>query len=343
MHLNMPADENSSRVQVTMNKQWDKLLIGAPKLEYEPRFEPVNGMVQPLFTPPACQRPRNTTQLKHLMDIVMPAIFEHRFAWPFKHPVNVIKLNLDDYFSIITHPMDLTTVRKRLEHNWYFSAKECIRDLWLIFYNCYRYNDPRQDVVHMAQSVEKDLLNKLKRLPKDEAILNITHFEETKAKKQKKSEPVSDQETDGPVKKLCPDEPDTKTWFPLTQNSTSGENYSQSQPESDSESCTSSSYSSSSSGSSSSGQSGASSSAKSVLQPKRENGQKEKKDKDKYKPKREAEYYSRPMTVDEKRQLIRDVDLLPGESTNRRKLFPDSDPEVGSVVRKKQAISWAEC
>jgi len=38
--------------------------------------------------------------------------------------------------------MDLGTIKKRLETNYYYSFKECITDVNLMFTNCYLYNKP---------------------------------------------------------------------------------------------------------------------------------------------------------------------------------------------------------
>lgn len=40
-------------------------------------------------------------------------------AYYFLDPVDPVKFSIMDYFDIITHPMDLGTVRKRLSHNFY--------------------------------------------------------------------------------------------------------------------------------------------------------------------------------------------------------------------------------
>lgn len=57
--------------------------------------------------------------------------------------------------------MDLTTIKKRLENNYYWNAKECINDFNTMFTNCYVYNQPQEDVVVMAQIVEKLFLTKV--------------------------------------------------------------------------------------------------------------------------------------------------------------------------------------
>lgn len=36
--------------------------------------------------------------------------------------------------------MDMGTIKKRLEHNYYWSASECMQDFNTMFTNCYIYN-----------------------------------------------------------------------------------------------------------------------------------------------------------------------------------------------------------
>lgn len=57
--------------------------------------------------------------------------------------------------------MDLGTIEKRLQNNYYWSAKECIEDFNTMFSNCYVYNKAGEDVVIMAQALEKIFLNKV--------------------------------------------------------------------------------------------------------------------------------------------------------------------------------------
>lgn len=45
-----------------------------------------------------------------------------------------------DYHKIIKNPMDMGTIKKRLEHNYYWSASECMQDFNTMFTNCYIYN-----------------------------------------------------------------------------------------------------------------------------------------------------------------------------------------------------------
>lgn len=51
---------------------------------------------------------------------------------------------LQDYYKIIKTPMDMGTIKKRLENNYYWNAQECIQDFNTMFTNCYIYNKVRR-------------------------------------------------------------------------------------------------------------------------------------------------------------------------------------------------------
>lgn len=142
-----------------------------PPPRYEPVVEPINGIVQPPVVPPQDRPGRNTNQLQYLIKTVMKVIWKHHFSWPFQQPVDAKKLNLPDYHKLIKQPMDMGTIKKRLENNYYWSAKEAIHDFNTMFTNCYMYNKPGEDVVVMAQTLEKVFLQKIESMPKEELEL----------------------------------------------------------------------------------------------------------------------------------------------------------------------------
>jgi len=151
------GDENSSPVKAK----------SPPPIDEGP-YEPVNGQVHPNCIPPAERAGRATNQLQYLKNTVMKAVWKHQFGWPFQSPVDAIKLNIPDYHKIIKHPMDFGTIKKRLENNYYWSAKECIKDFNTVFTNCYVYNKAGEDIVVMAQTLEKLFLTKIASMPKEE-------------------------------------------------------------------------------------------------------------------------------------------------------------------------------
>jgi len=48
----------------------------------------------------------------------------HMSAHPFNQPVDHIVHQCPDYFEVIKHPMDLSTVQHKLKKDWYFFVKE---------------------------------------------------------------------------------------------------------------------------------------------------------------------------------------------------------------------------
>ncbi|XP_059096828.1 bromodomain-containing protein 2-like, partial [Tigriopus californicus] len=144
----------------------------SPPPRLEPKLEPVNGVVQPRVHPPPHRPGRVTNQLQFMKNVVMKGMWKHQHGWPFHTPVDTVKLGLPDYFKIVTKPMDLGTVKRRLENNYYWCAKEAIEDIDQMFTNCYMYNKPGEDVTIMANSLEKHYRSKLQGgMPPVEVVL----------------------------------------------------------------------------------------------------------------------------------------------------------------------------
>eukprot|EP00850_Spirogloea_muscicola_P026653 SM009087S24277 [mRNA] locus=s9087:87:569:+ [translate_table: standard] len=75
----------------------------------------------------------------------------HAWAWPFAAPVDVVGLGLTDYHVIIKRPMDLGTVKARLEAGGYDEVDDLEEDVALVFSNAMTYNAPHMDVHIMAK------------------------------------------------------------------------------------------------------------------------------------------------------------------------------------------------
>ncbi|KFO61157.1 Bromodomain-containing protein 2, partial [Corvus brachyrhynchos] len=124
--------------------------IRKPSLLYEgfesPTMASVPSLPNPQVNPPPPEvsnpkKPgRITNQLQYLHKVVMKALWKHQFAWPFRQPVDAVKLGLPDYHKIIKQPMDMGTIKRRLENNYYWGAAECMQDFNTMFTNCYIYN-----------------------------------------------------------------------------------------------------------------------------------------------------------------------------------------------------------
>lgn len=68
--------------------------------------------------------------------------------------MDAVMLGLHDYHTIITKPMDLGTVKQKMDNREYRTAADFAADVRLIFTNCYRYNPPDHDVVTMAKKLQ---------------------------------------------------------------------------------------------------------------------------------------------------------------------------------------------
>ncbi|XP_010694359.2 transcription factor GTE4 [Beta vulgaris subsp. vulgaris] len=87
--------------------------------------------------------------------LLLDKVMKHKHGWVFNTPVDVKALGLHDYFTIIKHPMDLGTVKSRLNTNWYKSPKEFAEDVRLTFHNAMTYNPKGHDVYIMAEILSK--------------------------------------------------------------------------------------------------------------------------------------------------------------------------------------------
>jgi hypothetical protein len=103
------------------------------------------------------------TSLKQLMN--------HKWAFPFNAPVDHVALGLSNYLDVVKRPMDLGTVRRKLERSGgvenadgsndaslyapYTNCEELNRDVMLTFANAKLYNPPPTDVHVMATALEE--------------------------------------------------------------------------------------------------------------------------------------------------------------------------------------------
>ncbi|KAL0363523.1 UNVERIFIED_CONTAM: Transcription factor GTE12 [Sesamum calycinum] len=88
----------------------------------------------------------------------------HPDGWIFSEPVDPVKLNIPDYFSVITDPMDLGTIKRKLEGNMYFGAEDFAADVRLTFSNAMLYNPPDNRVHSCAKKLDGNFSRRWKLL-----------------------------------------------------------------------------------------------------------------------------------------------------------------------------------
>jgi hypothetical protein len=108
-----------------------------------------------------------------LCEKVLLCLSVHADSLPFHHKVS--KVQVPDYYKVITNPMDLMTVRSKLSPQHfesYRSLQDFFVDIRLIFKNCFIYNSPDSDVCKMGVRLEKYFDGLLKKYVPDSDACN---------------------------------------------------------------------------------------------------------------------------------------------------------------------------
>ncbi|XP_058093848.1 transcription factor GTE8-like isoform X2 [Magnolia sinica] len=88
-------------------------------------------------------------------EMLLKRLMSHQFGWVFNSPVDVVKLNLPDYFTVIKNPMDLGTIKSKMASLAYSSPLGFAADVRLTFSNAMTYNPPGNYAHNMADTLSK--------------------------------------------------------------------------------------------------------------------------------------------------------------------------------------------
>lgn len=119
------------------------------------------------------------------------------YAWPFYKPVDAELLGLHDYHDIIKKPMDLGTVKRKMDNREYKSAPEFAADVRLIFTNCYKYNPPDHDVVAMGRKLQDVFEMRYANIPDEPTNISTFSNKEAESSSGESSESDVDSDSDG--------------------------------------------------------------------------------------------------------------------------------------------------
>ena len=99
-------------------------------------------------------------------------LYDHPLAVLYLRPVDPEMDNAQDYFEIISKPMDLSTVMNKLNDGKYKSAKDWFSDVNLVFQNSKRYiADPKSIIWNAADILQKKAQSYYMHTPKTESDL----------------------------------------------------------------------------------------------------------------------------------------------------------------------------
>lgn len=96
---------------------------------------------------------------------VLRQLRRNRDARPFNQPVDPVKLNIPSYPTIITHPMDLGTIDKKLSSKQYETVEEFSKDVELVFTNCFTFNGEESPISMMAKNLKTIFDKQMSQMP----------------------------------------------------------------------------------------------------------------------------------------------------------------------------------
>lgn len=102
--------------------------------------------------------------IQHHCTPLLKQLMNNKNAAPFNVPVDYIKLGVPDYPNIIKNPMDLGTIETKLASGAYEQVDDWIDDVRLVFSNCKTFNPPDHVVHKMAKMLEANFDKKLAQL-----------------------------------------------------------------------------------------------------------------------------------------------------------------------------------
>lgn len=88
-----------------------------------------------------------------------------KHALPFLRPVDPIALGIPNYPTIITQPMDISTLEQKLKAGQYASLDAFVNDFELIVSNCFKFNGENHDISRNARNLREYFMKQLETVP----------------------------------------------------------------------------------------------------------------------------------------------------------------------------------
>ena len=109
---------------------------------------------------------KSMQDVKSLCLTIVDNLLKHPSGRIFAQPVDPVMYNLTDYFDIVKNPMDLGTIRKRLEKvggsDPYRDIRQVAADVALVFNNAILYNPKEHDIHKVAVQMKKTAENQFR-------------------------------------------------------------------------------------------------------------------------------------------------------------------------------------
>ncbi|XP_043932430.1 histone acetyltransferase p300 isoform X2 [Protopterus annectens] len=110
----------------------------------EKEEEEKEGTPVPQSSPAQGQSKKKIFKPEELRQALMPTLEalyrQDPESLPFRQPVDPLLLGIPDYFDIVKNPMDLSTIKRKLDTGQYQEPWQYVEDIWLMFNNAWLYN-----------------------------------------------------------------------------------------------------------------------------------------------------------------------------------------------------------
>lgn len=192
-----PTTDTTTDTITNIEPKTEDLPNSAPEAEVvkdeqqTPVFPPIEKPTVPAPTPPEEPDMNNLPtdpipehQKKHAM-MAIKAVKRLKDAKPFLHPVDIVALNIPFYYNYVPHPMDLSTIEKKLTVNAYDTPEKITEDFNLMVSNSIRFNGPTAVISQMARNIQAAFEKHMLNMPAKDAPVVI--------KKARKSQTDQDQ------------------------------------------------------------------------------------------------------------------------------------------------------
>uniref|UniRef100_A0A8C8EVT4 Tyrosine-protein kinase BAZ1B n=1 Tax=Oncorhynchus tshawytscha TaxID=74940 RepID=A0A8C8EVT4_ONCTS len=93
---------------------------------------------------------------------ILQKLVKFRYSWPFREPVSVEEA--EDYFDIISSPMDFQTMQVKFSEGQYRHAQDFLEDVKLVFSNAEEYNQTGSSVLSCMAKTEQSFTQLLHKL-----------------------------------------------------------------------------------------------------------------------------------------------------------------------------------
>ncbi|EDV97807.1 bromodomain testis-specific protein [Drosophila grimshawi] len=116
-----------------------------------------------------------TNKIHYLRKYLLDELATKKFSADFMEPVDPEALRVPEYYDVIRSPMDVGTIIKRVQNYYYHTASEVIHDVNLMIDNCFRFNNPGDDVYRNCQKLEIFFCRVLDKMPAGEEKPSTKH------------------------------------------------------------------------------------------------------------------------------------------------------------------------